>query len=699
MQNSERPPPADIVKGNVQFLLYRPILALPKRREIKMTAPILRIVIVLFAVAGLVATANSASLITDFDSTQPRGFGGATDIYHPNGCAYGPVYNAKGQDLCPIKDGIWSPQYHASRGGQDDEFKEWKGMMMGNAARDPAFFATLSVANSDFLNLLYATAGKGWDTYNVDLYNLVGIQTARQVVCALKLWDISQQTYAQACTAGGDAPALMPEDKLPVTADLCLRCHFTAGWLEGRSEPQSPHFPYLKGQFWGAKFQEYPGWPGAPVKVDISKDSESDMQGIQCGFCHRAKDNFKRSSKYNNSTIANGSGGYFVARYTPFDYAKAEPEFDFQDEGVFCGTCHDVTNPLIYTKTSQSPSKMLHPIERTYSEWYWSGKRSTKCQDCHKPMEFQGAQTWLLYPGLDKVWGAVDKVWLSSPYNYTSNVTAYRTEAYKAARYRSETLMRSAARLEIVSATASGGNATVKVKITNNAGHKLPTGFAEGRQMWVLLTAKDPKGNIIFQDGVIDQTGALLRTAKTKVYEQVVLAKGYEPFTISGYSILDADQDGTVSHYEKEFHFVLMNYIEKDNRIPPKGFNKAAYMADGAFIVPFDAKDTDYPSGQNWDITTYTFPTSMVPKGGTIYLTAELKYQTFNKEYIDFLYEMDTELTEADGGMARNFPCNDGSVYCGLTNTWGDLLKQVWTGAGNGQPVSMYKASKSFRSY
>ena len=44
--------------------------------------------------------------------------------------------------------------------------------------------------------------------------------------------------------------------------------------------------------------------------------------------------------------------------------------------------------------------------------------------------------------------------------------------------------------------------------------------------------------------------------------------------------------------------------IVKDNRIPPKGFNKAAYQADGAFIVPVKIPMRD---GQNWDETAYTF--------------------------------------------------------------------------------------------
>ena len=141
---------------------------------------------------------------------------------------------------------------------------------------------------------------------------------------------------------------------------------------------------------------------------------------------------------------------------------------------------------------------------------------------------------------------------------------------------------------------------------------------------------------------------------------------------------------------------MLMNYIEKDNRIPPRGFNKAAYMADGAFIIPHDMNQNDYADGQNWDTTTYTFP---VPPGTEIAsVTAELKYQTFNNLYIDFLAEMDRELTEHFGGRARNIPCSDRNIYDGSNEfcgyqTWGDVLAKIWTDANMGNPVLMTTTS------
>lgn len=638
--------------------------------------------------------------ITQNDSTQPRG--------SPNAA------NGQGQDLSPVIQGFRAPGYRA---GYDSDARDiyfhWAGNMMGNTNRDPAFFATVSVANRDFINFMNAAALNGADTPQDELYELVGLYTPIDVLKALKLEkdiyiDSSKYPYV-----------LQPEDKLPVTADICLRCHAPVGWLEAHSEPPTYYFPFLKGQFWGAAFLEYPGhtapitvngsypnetyerytgpytYPGNagyPRKVNISNESEAEMDGVQCDFCHRAEDNFKRKSRYDGSWIAAGDGGFFVDRYDPFYDGRAHVVYNFQDKGDFCGTCHDVTNPLIKTKTRVSGAvpDMLHPIERTYTEWYWSDyrKESKTCQNCHDPMKFVGAQTWMLYPGLDRLWGELDSVW-SDFFKYP--VSPNRTEAYKDALRRNKDFMAGdAAYLEFVetpSSASKGKDVKVKVKVTNRAGHKLPTGFAEGRQMWIHIKAVDDSGKVIFEDGVLDSNGYLNRTSETKVYEQVVLAEGYNKFNLSGYNILDANKDSYVNHTEKEFHFVLMNYIEKDNRIPPMGYNKAAYNADGAFIIPHDPKDTDYADGQYWDVTPYTFTIPDWAKGN-IRVTATLKYQTFNREYIEFLKITDMEKTVKYGGRSRNIPDGTGTYYGG-ENTWGNALYKVWQDADRGPPVNM----------
>jgi hypothetical protein len=222
------------------------------------------------------------------------------------------------------------------------------------------------------------------------------------------------------------------------------------------------------------------------------------MDGIDCAFCHRVMDNAKRKSRLDGSSMSAGNGGFFVSRESPFcevegGCADVEPEYDILSEGHFCGTCHDVTNPLLKTKTKVNGKipDMDHPIERTYTEWYWSAYREeASCQDCHEPVLFQGAQTWMIYPVLDLLWGDVDHLWRNPPYEYS---VPDRSEAYKFGLERNRGFMLDEAAeiafVETPGTGRAGQSVTVNVKVTNNAGHKLPTGFSEGRQMWIHLKA------------------------------------------------------------------------------------------------------------------------------------------------------------------------------------------------------------------
>ena len=141
---------------------------------------------------------------------------------------------------------------------------------------------------------------------------------------------------------------------------------------------------------------------------------------------------------------------------------------------------------------------------------------------------------------------------------------------------------------------------------------------------------------------------------------------------------------------EKEFHFILGNKVEKDNRIPPAGFIRAAYMADAAFIVPRDKLDNDYADGQNWDDTVYKLELEKKPKG-PLAVIATLKYQTFNEAFIDFLKTEDTEPTEKYGGRARDIPTTGDF---GKYEFWGDVIHDIWEENGYGQPVEMATATQ-----
>jgi hypothetical protein len=204
--------------------------------------------------------------------------------------------------------------------------------------------------------------------------------------------------------------------------------------------------------------------------------------------------------------------------------------------------------------------------------------------------------------------------------------------------------------------------------------------------MWIHIKAVDEEGGLVFESGYMED-GSLVRDkyfngtfiddparAMIKVYEQEILASGYD--------------QSVVAPGNEHFHFILMNEIVKDNRIPPKGYNRAAFTADGAFIIPRDPKDTDYADGQYWDITSYTFEIPDRAKGN-IRVTADLMYQTFSREYIEFLKDNDVEHTEKFGGRARNLPAGPYADH----QTWGSALYKAWQVSNMGPAVRMQAIS------
>jgi len=242
-------------------------------------------------------------------------------------------------------------------------YTAWQGSMMGNSARDPLMFACFTVSAQDSI---YATG-------------------------------------------------------TPNAVDICLRCHFPKGWLEGRSST-----------------------------LNASAMTGEDYDGIQCSFCHRLIDPFYKSTfvgeregadwtgtwdEQNSSLVSlqyrsqfralqtyladslispsfklfsgapfhvndmpfspqyteAGGGQYFVSPTTehrgPFadvaTAAHATHYSRFHKGKFFCATCHDVSNPVVgnlaqknarpgqnVTLTSENlPAFAWSHVERTYSEF------------------------------------------------------------------------------------------------------------------------------------------------------------------------------------------------------------------------------------------------------------------------------------------------------------------------------------------
>ena len=206
---------------------------------------------------------------------------------------------------------------------------------------------------------------------------------------------------------------------------------------------------------------------------------------------------------------------------------------------------------------------------------------------------------------------------------------------------RARYMLQNAAELE-----AAQEEAQLRVTITNNTGHTLPTGYPEGRRMWINVKFYDADMQLVSESGAYDyDTGVLSHDDEVVIYE----TKPGMDETIA--PLFDVDPGPS-------FHFVANNKIFKDNRIPPRGFTNAAYADFGGAPVGHA-----YADGQYWDDRFYDIPPSAASAEVTLF------YQSTSKEFMEFLRD-------------ENF-----------TNTKGQEMYDLWNENGKCPPEVMANVS------
>ena len=166
----------------------------------------------------------------------------------------------------------------------------------------------------------------------------------------------------------------------------------------------------------------------------------------------------------------------------------------------------------------------------------------------------------------------------------------------------------------------------LRVRVINQTGHKLPTGFPDGRRMWINVKFLDTQDQLATELGEFDfSTGAIINPQETTVYE---IKLG-----------VDAAQAAATGLPEGQtFHFVLANVISKDNRIPPRGFSNTVAIPTQTMAV-----GATYQDGQHWDDALFDLPGCAAQAVVTVY------YQIVSDEYVTFL--RDTNVTDNRGDV------------------------------------------------
>jgi hypothetical protein len=215
--------------------------------------------------------------------------------------------------------------------------------------------------------------------------------------------------------------------------------------------------------------------------------------------------------------------------------------------------------------------------------------------------------------------------------------------------------------------TLSADNTHLHVRIINNTGHRLPTGYPEGRRMWVNVKFFDVNDQLVQEYGEYDfVNGNLVHGYPDFMYD----TKVYEVHM--GYDDAVANATGLPIHHEGgtnltgSFHFVLNNGIIKDSRIPPRGFTHSTASAVQSAPVNYS-----YADGQYWDDSSFAIPTPMGPPLARAEVT--LYIQTTTREYIEFLRDNNPN-PQGGGGQ----PPNRGEVaYNAWASAAGDKSRPV----------------------
>jgi hypothetical protein len=357
-----------------------------------------------------------------------------------------------------------------------------------------------------------------------------------------KQWEGSMHSQAELDPYYLAQSIMASEETDGLTDTYCARCHTPIGVVSGEVPP-----------------------------VDGSNLSEIAKKGVQCDFCHTVTEIDGTANAKFTLTPDGTKQGPFDDSLSP---AHNTGYSELHTTAEFCGMCHDVNHPTNGL-----------PLEATYTEWKNGpyAAQGIQCQDCHMTPGITGYQA---NPGkASGIGGNREHIWTHFSVGGNVFMTEYlgsKTHADMAV----DRLQR-AAQVNVIPSgfVESGESFSFDVLIKNiGAGHYLPTGVTESRQMWLDITVTDGAGTEVYRSGALDEHGNI--DPEAVVYHTILADAGGHP---------------TEKVWEAES-------ILSDHRIPPKGEETESH----GFTMP---EDVSLP----------------------ISITAVLKYRSAPQEFIDHL--------------------------------------------------------------
>lgn len=614
------------------------------------------------------------------------------NVFMP-GTQPGEAGNAETPDKCDNCHGNYNP-------GVEPAYN-WRGSMMAQAARDPLWLACLAVADQDSI---WALGNPNAGDICIRCHSPVGWLEGR-----------SDPT---------NASALKTQDFDGVQCDFCHRM------IDPFTELGQPDVPA----------------DTDPTALDLADQTyQRDISALNTIKLFDGRSFLEPGANlpryYESGSLPDytesASGQYFIdpgnAKSGPFTDAAARHKMyysRFHKSKMFCSTCHDVSNPILAsvflgasTPETQAAASYFH-VERTSSEFLLSAygrggseaniagvSWADKCQDCHMrdvtgngcnkrgaPMrddlplhDLTGGNQWI-----SKILASADAKGPSyDPYNYAilsgqkhtgAQIDVAGIQGYGQALLdgasRALQQLKSAASIEVI----DDGDSSVTLRVRNNSGHKLISGFPEGRRMFLNVKFYNDLGGLVGEINPYEPLVTSLDGSGNEVYVSGgVLTKTNDEL------VWEAEMSSGLTGETKSFHFALATGRYKDNRIPPRGFNTADMDARLAQPVVQGIDRADYFThdeyAEGYDEVTFDKPT------GTTSWVATLYYQTTSKEYIEFLRDEINGVAESlssptPSGEPQAYIVQDDPFFSNLKG-WGSAIWDLWLHNAGAEPVVM----------
>jgi hypothetical protein len=546
--------------------------------------------------------------------------------------------------------------------------RPWRGSMMAQAGRDPVFWATMAIAEQDFAGsgdfCLRCHAPRGWLEGRVDGQSTgagLASQDQHGVECGIchQLCDPDDTEHLGTQVApyvanDGNTPAtaflgsgmmvmlggntrLGPyaptaashaylQSSFHRSADLCGTCHDVSNPVTGDLAPQNGAMtPLLPGTFSGV--------PGTPVAGKAAFNNFPFQYGIvERTFSEHQASGFATLPISGYATLpAELQRGIVAAART--QALLANPQGNHQDgtpRFFTCQTCHML--PVVGKGAAQSAA----PIRTDLGQH-----------------DLTGGSTW--QPDLILWANQNNRLRLGG------GMTTLQQNALSVGKQRARDMLRLAAALDVDVDT---------LRIVNLTGHKLFSGYPEGRRMWLRTKWRDRQGAIVRTDGAYgpiqvnvagtaysvdsllqpDDPNLRIWQAKfglSQAWANRLLALGkpaslpleYDRITGAVAITLGQLAAQPVGSTHASFHFVLNDTVLADNRIPPFGMRRTDAATRNALPVPASLYGNPAPGG------TYQHADAIAlqPPAGATHAEFELLYQAASWEYVQFLRLANTQ--------------------------------------------------------